>query len=733
MIKVEDFLTANDLRKSLKYSKSAQELGIGGALYSDPLSGKIVTARNGPELIRLMEGYTDDDGVAHEGEAPLINDHDLLNIYRANKENKDPSKVLIYNEGRASKVQEEFTKFCFYMNHVPVEKRLEYRKIIVDAIANPGFVYTKPVGKKSDGSRTYAQNIYKGKVGLVALPVHDQAGALSHFQVYMHSRCITDKNYTIAESINPKTGLPEFSAIPATETIKFQDEEGNYITKQVVDKRRRITAKNLANKSDFMDTLCDYINEKLEEAGLPLLKNYESKKRFAFKVNGLDYGEELKDYFNEFGLKDFDEDTEKTNKSLSTPVDDSFDEKLRTVMTDKEVAETSLSDDIKLIQRLRQKEEEEIKALQEQLRSKIEIHSQLKSAELTKVELASTVIELRKEKASNEVLSRQNDELSTSILAVNNTNENLKDEIRLQHDDILSLAEENIELKDENEILNIEKQGVIKEFNNYKKEQNKNTNNIRRAIKSLYKDFVSKDEEKDRVYENNITSLKQEHKNEILNIDIENERQIKQLEKAANENLRLALEAQQKSLVERFKLHLQDTVKKVTDKLTNEFDAKISEKDTVILKLKDTVKVKDKQLNKRKEISKSYHDVIRSVRNELQDEKEQKNNISSQLKAVQEENNKARLIVGASEDEKLTDKVKDIVDDNKSTRKALGIDDDVKVSDGVKELIKEFSDLYETIYEKYSISADEIADPEHNLDSLVESKKLNKNKKPKPE
>ena len=720
MIKVENFLTAEDLKKTLKYAVSSQEIGIGGAVYSDPITGKIVTARNGPELINKMEGYTDNDGVEHEGEAPLLKDYDLLNIYRANKDNPDPSQVLIYKEGNPTQVQEEYSKLCFYMNHVPVEKRLEYRKVIADAISNPEFIYTKPVSKRANGTRTYGHSIYYGKVATVVLPMHDQAGAASHFQIYLHSRCITDKNYEIEEKINPKTGLPEFVAKTTTSQVTYQDENGNFLKKEVVDKRRRISAKNLTNKSDFMDTLCDYINVKLEEAGLPLLKNYENKKRFALKVNN-NHSEELKDYFKEYGLEEFEKDVAEANNALAKPVNDKFDEKLRVVMTDEEIAQTSLSDDVKLIQNLRQKKEEEIKKLQEQLRSELEIHAQLKSAELTKVELAQRVIDLRKEKESNVVLSRQNEELTASILAVTNTNENLKEENAQKHQEILELSAEVVELEGDKEKLENKNKELEQDKIQLKEDHKVEVENLNKK----HDDFVSEtliEKESVRVaHEGEINDLKHAHKEEIERIDVEHETYVNELvethknEKEEmtitfNEHLKSALKTQQEDLLARFKQHLTKTIQETTTKLKDEFEVKFKEQSEenikVVEDLKETIKAKNSEIKgkdlviveKDKEIS-GYHQTLKDIKSEMEAQKQQNKD--------------------------LVNEVKDFKEEQVKVREVLGIEPDESISDGVKSLVNEFKELYETIYEKYKISAEDIENPKHTLKSLT-------NPKPKP-
>lgn len=716
MIKVEDFLTPEQVRKNLKYSVSANEMGIGDALYFNSITGELITAENGPDLINKMEGYVDEDNVKHLAESPLVSDYDIMSEYERSKDAKGDSNLFVFKEGRPTKVQEEYTKLCFYANHVPVEQRLQYRKVIAEAIANPfGFIYNKPVSKKNN---SYTQTPYYGGVGLVVLPLHDQAGAESHFQVFMHSRCITDKNYKIIESVNPKTGLPEFKVSPELLTEKYQDEDGTWLEKQVVDKRRRIGAKNLANKTDFLDSLCDYINIKLEEAGLPLLKNYESKKRFAFKQNGVNYGEELKNYFQEFGLEEFNRDQEVSNKKIAEPVSADFDALVKTVMSDEEIAQTSLSDDIKLIQNLRQKEEEEIKEIQEQLRRKLEVHSQLKSAELTKVELAQRVIDLRKEKESNIVLSRQNEELTESILAVTNTNENLKEENAQKHQEILELSDEVIELKDDKAKLEDKNKVLEQDKVKLKEDHEVEVENLNKK----HDDFVSEtliEKESVRVaHEGEINDLKHAHKEEIERIDVEHETYVNELvethknEKEEmtitfNEHLKSALKTQQEDLLARFKQHLTKTIQETTTKLKDDFDAKFKEQSEenkkVVDGLKETVKEKTREIEgkdlviveKDKEIS-GYHKTLKEIKSEMEAQKQQNKTLVNEVKEFKEEQVKVREV--------------------------LGIEPDESISDGVKSLVNEFKELYVTIYEKYKISSEDIENPKHTLKSLTNPK-----------
>lgn len=727
MIKIEDYISPSELRNKLKHAKSSTEYGIDDALYRDPISGLIVKAKNGPALLNEIEGYTDEDGVVVPPKTFLMNDFDLMKIKDESQKEKDPSKIFTFNKARDSQDPREFSKLCFYMNHVPVEQRLKYKKVIFEALSSPKFLYMKDQGKSATSNETrYTPSAFYGDLAVVALPLHDQAGADVHCQYYVHSRCITDQQYDVVEAFNQQTKETKYIAKPKTTKVHYFDEEGNQLEKEVVDKRRHITARHLLNKTDFLDCLCDYINEKLAENDLPLLKSYNSQKRWAFKTNK-GYGEELNNYFEEFGIEQYEADVNTEKAKMLKPVDDSFDEKIRTVMSDAEIAESSLSDEVKLIQKLKQEKMKRADELQAELRKEIDIVHVLKSAEVRAVELAQTKIDLRKEKETTDVLSRQNDELTASVLAVNNVNDNLKEEIKRKDDIILEVTSENLELEDN-----------VKELERTNKELNDSHNKYvvktDEIISSLKENIVEADlahkaeiKRKDEEHASDVISIKTLHKEEIERIDIENENRIEsinnehniekeELAKTYTKQMKEALTEQHNLMIEEFKNTLKSEIQATTESLRSEFAKTLKEElasqkeanDKVIESLNNKLTDKDEAISSKNIEINKYRDTVKKLQEQMIEEKNAKKQLANEVK-------------------NLSNDVKSLKTESDSVRKTLGIDDNKPLSEGVKNLVGEFQDILNKVFEKYNISVDDINNPKHTIEDVSKNKP-----KPKP-
>jgi len=455
--------------------------------YFDPILDKVVKGETALEVIRKVEGYTDDKGVEHPGEIErgIISKDYISSIQKPNSTmnlSKDPNDIFGNISGSNGGTSKEWDQLFVPLDGFKAEDRPLARRIIIDSVANPNFVHVKDPG----GGRAKQYIPVIGKNSTFAWGRHDKQNTVEHFHLFRHFHTITDKNY----EYNPKTGEVFVNAVNPD--------------------ARKITL-GLSLKDNFVRSqVLKNINDNLKAAGLPVLddiylstsKMLSKEEKEAEKVintNDKDYLDNLYKNAREKVREDAKKEIEGLPKEL---VEDS-------------VVQAELNELNALIK-------EKQKLAMEYTAKAIKENNEIQGFEKAR----EAVVALHQEKRINQELTTELDNTKSEL---ESTKQSLTDETKLRETIEGKLTKTSSELNDRNEAytaLNQLHKDLEKDFDDLevKFEQTVETHN--NEIIKLNQDRVDE-----------IKALKTTHSEEIAKIEYEHSQEITNLNIAHKENV----------------------------------------------------------------------------------------------------------------------------------------------------------------------------------------------------
>jgi hypothetical protein len=458
-----------------------------GAEYFDSILRETFKAKDALELLKAIEGYTDSEGVEHPPliERGLISKDYIASIQKPNSTmnlSKDPNDIFGNISGSNGGKSKEWDHLFIPLDGHRPEDRPLTRRIIIDTIANPNFVYVKDPG----GGRSKQYIPVIGQNSTFAWGRHDKQNTVEHFHMFRHWHTITDKNY----EYNPKTG--------------------EVFVNTVNPNARKITL-GLSLKDNFVRSqVLKNINDNLKAAGLPVLddiylstsKMLSKEEREAEKVintNDKDYLDNLYKNAREKAREDAKKEIEGLPKEL---VEDS-------------IVQAELNELNALIK-------EKQKLAMEYTAKAIKENNEIQGFEKAR----EAVVALHQEKRINQELTTELDNVKSEL---ESTKQSLTDETKLRETIEGQLTKTSSELNDRNEAYTALDQlhkDLEKDFDDLEVK-------FEQTVKAHKNEIIKLNQ--DRVDE--IKALKTTHSEEIAKIEYEHSQEITNLNIAHKENV----------------------------------------------------------------------------------------------------------------------------------------------------------------------------------------------------